>query len=123
MRRHPPSSTLTYTLVPYATLFRSRYVGDILAERQLAVHGKIGERLILVELIGERRPRFIELLEVRLGPPVAQRAGRIERRAVVVETVARSEEHTSELQSLMRISYAVLCLKKKKKDNNSISNT
>src|SRR3546814_19812119 len=88
MRRHPPSSTLTYTLVPYATLFRSRYVGDILAERQRAVHGKIGERLILVELIGERRPRFIELLEVRLGPPVAQRAGRIERRAVVVETVA-----------------------------------
>src|SRR3546814_2263606 len=83
---------------------KSRDVGDILTQRQLAVHREIGERLVAVVLRGERRSRFLELLEVGGGPPVAQRAGRVERGAIIVEAVAdlRSEEHTSELQSLMR---------------------
>src|SRR3546814_5355015 len=59
---------------------KPRDVGDILPQRQLAVHREVRERLILVELVGKRRPRFLELLEIRRSPPVAQRTGRIERR-------------------------------------------
>src|SRR3546814_5504509 len=63
---------------------------------------------VLAELLGERQQR---LHEARL-----QQALRLRR--IVAEDTVRSEEHTSELQSLMRISYAVFCLKKKKKQNN-----
>src|SRR3546814_8560817 len=67
---------------------KSRYVGDILTQRQLAVHREIGERLVAVVLRGERRSRFLELLEVGSGPPVAQRAGRVDRGALIVAAVA-----------------------------------
>src|SRR3546814_3879095 len=91
MIRRPPRSTRTDTLFPYTTLFRSLH---------------------------DARPR-----------PSAARAYRTDREAIgpssdaphpgqPVWGLARSEEHTSELQSLMRISYAVFCLKKKKRSNN-----
>src|SRR3546814_6196288 len=85
MIRRPPSSTRTDTLFPYTTLFRPGYVVDNKAE-PAEQH--------LVALTGESLRYQIEKF-VRSG-------------------AARSEEHTSELQSLMRISYAVFCLKKKK---------
>src|SRR3546814_3380188 len=103
MIRRPPISTRTDTLFPYTTLCRSvpgRRIHD-------GVHGRL-ERLhripparglggfaggllgVRVQALGRRRPRSDDRLP------------------------QRSEEHTSELQSLMRISYAVFCLKKKK---------
>src|SRR3546814_11579234 len=84
MIRRPPRSTRTDTLFPYTTLFRSPVVVDAL-------------------VAGEDR-RFYEHGGVDV-PGVIRAA---------IGNVSRSEEHRSELQSLMRISYAVFCLKKKK---------
>src|SRR3546814_1327932 len=90
MIRRPPRSTRTDTLFPYTTLFRSagRTRGD---GRPVQGHGD---------------PRF-----GLATPRGLRRTGRLRM------TTVRSEEHTSELQSLMRISYAVFCLKKKKRRN------
>src|SRR3546814_1321124 len=85
MIRRPPRSTRTDTLFPYTTLFRS---GIGMVERHLGWHA--------VRITVDRP----EGLWIHRMDGVAQRS--------------RSEEHTSELQSLMRISYAVFCLKKKK---------
>src|SRR3546814_2079037 len=96
MIRRPPRSTRTDTLFPYTTLFRSRDY----PVRQ--THP--GTRL---------QPRG----DQRTSPPLRWRTGRLRRSAETrpeEDRRARSEEHTSELQSLMRISYAVFCLKKKK---------
>src|SRR3546814_3083078 len=91
MLRRPPRSTRTDTLFPYTTLFRSPLVGRERCARQPA--GEAGERASdRIQHVDERG-----VAAGRLGEP-------------------RSEEHTSELQSLMRISYAVFCLKKKKKE-------
>src|SRR3546814_7868983 len=97
MLRRPPSSTRTDTLFPYTTLFRSRdaFV-DAGAAARLAGQGLVvagGDRLAVTAA-------GILLLDSILSE--------------------RSEEHTSELQSLMRISYAVFCLKKK---NTASTNT
>src|SRR3546814_14294124 len=88
--RRPPRSTRTDTLFPYTTLFRSR--GRVRVDGDADVRRRAGAGA----LGKERRPG-------RGGPRAADRA-----------PDARSEEHTSELQSLMRNSYAVFCLKKKK---------
>src|SRR3546814_4412050 len=95
MIRRPPRSTRTDTLFPYTTLFRSRRPGD-------------GDELALLHVQVERtqRVRFDQFGAVDLGD-----LAHVEHRDVPVRR--RSEEHTSELQSLMRISYAVFCLKKK----------
>src|SRR3546814_2237782 len=74
---------------------------------------KLGDTVHLSSLV---LPKGVEIPQLKLGPDhdvaiVVARQGRVE----VEETPVRSEEHTSELQSLMRISYAVFCLKKKKK--------
>src|SRR3546814_1421960 len=90
MIRRPPRSTRTDTLFPYTTLFRSS-----------APDG--GSR----RLAGVKR-RCARGLRCAAEPAACGRWLRLENRR------ARSEEHTSELQSLMRISYAVFCLKKKK---------
>src|SRR3546814_3604315 len=106
MIRRPPRSTRTDTLFPYTTLFRS---GDAYAGLQRAgkegVEGGIGSRVG----IGGFRKDHAELRRDRVDQPL------LEPRVVGVGQ-ARSEEHTSELQSLMRISYAVFCLKKKTKE-------
>src|SRR3546814_5231229 len=87
MIRRPPRSTRTDTLFPYTTLFRSQ--GRV-ADSTLG-HGASSPPRLIWRTRGSTRS----------GPrPIASR---------------RSEEHTSELQSLMRISYAVFCLKKKNK--------
>src|SRR3546814_7552406 len=93
MIRRPPRSTRTDTLFPYTTLFRS-YVRPYL---RLAAADR--HRCALPR----SWPRRV---------PAEARFRRVHRRPRRV--AARSEEHTSELQSLMRISYAVFCLKKKK---------
>src|SRR3546814_5480411 len=102
MIRRPPRSTRTDTLCPYTTLFRSgryRYgqqgAGPGRDKRQAP--GPPGAQAIPQGLV--------------FHPPPRQRKGT----APVRSAVLRSEEHTSELQSLMRISYAVFCLKKKNK--------
>src|SRR3546814_8213159 len=96
MIRRPPRSTRTDTLFPYTTLFRSH-------RRNLGRHhhghghgGTVGGVRVRHRGMDQRRPRC----------------------ALGVDR--RSEEHTSELQSLMRTSYAVFCLKKKKKTLHTI---
>src|SRR3546814_15198718 len=94
MIRRPPRSTRTDTLFPYTTLFRS-------------AQARIGKQRVL-----DLEQHAIEIERRRRGQMDARHArdiGEFVRR----EGVERSEEHTSELQSLMRISYAVFCLKKK----------
>src|SRR3546814_5934706 len=93
MIRRPPRSTRTDTLFPYTTLFRSAL--DIAAQP-----------IEIVRRLGGQHAAH---------PP--DRRGR--RRQPVPRHRPRSEEHTSELQSLMRISYAVFCLKKKTSTKNS----
>src|SRR3546814_7456552 len=97
MIRRPPRSTRTDTLFPYTTLFRSR-LGLPLRLAGIRAH--------------PRRIRPVALADPAAG---AQR-GR-QRDPAGDRRADRSEEHTSELQSLMRISYAVFCLKKKTKQN------
>src|SRR3546814_5039381 len=104
MLRRPPRSTRTDTLFPYPTLFRS-LVREQNQPEQRAQSGEItGEPLdnnVYIPL-STARSRFGEIIMRRTS-------GSFE-----VEEVERSEEHTSALQSLMRISYAVFCLTKKK---------
>src|SRR3546814_3804380 len=88
MIRRPPRSTRTDTLFPYTTLFRSRPSGLLQGSGQC------------------RSPPIQGLFGSLPDGPFQHRFG----------AMGRSEEHTSELQSLMRISYAVFCLKKKKKN-------
>src|SRR3546814_13854785 len=87
MIRRPPRSTRTDTLLPYTTLFRSPFM------RAIALRA-----LGLALGLNDRHAEGVEALSEAL-PMVTQ---------------GRSEEHTSELQSLMRISYAVFCLEKKR---------
>src|SRR3546814_3495769 len=100
MKRRPPRSTRTDTLFPYTTLFRSHRAGDMATCAGLATARQ--------DEILQRRQVFVERIEVMFEPVDI---GIVDRR---MAGDARSEEHTSELQSLMRISYAVFCLNKKK---------
>src|SRR3546814_8407150 len=114
MIRRPPRSTRTDTPVPYTTLFRSVRVADprVLVEAAAGAGSHLprgrprgsGHPAVAVARRGARRVRP-HLVHAPSGP-----AGGLEGARLM-----RSEEHTSELQSLMRISYAVFCLKKKKK--------
>src|SRR3546814_4259112 len=93
MIRRPPRSTRTDTLFPYTTLFRSRpNVCESCADERAGPHACRGAG----------------------GHAGIQCGRRTRARGVEPAGHHRSEEHTSELQSLMRISYAVFCLKKKK---------
>src|SRR3546814_13652306 len=94
MIRRPPRSTRTDTLFPYTTLFRSSV--------------RSGSKS---DFLGVRRRAEAEPDLLKLGSGFVFYALMDELEKL------RSEEHTSELQSLMRISYAVFCLKKKKKRN------
>src|SRR3546814_8907334 len=96
MIRRPPRSTRTDTLFPYTTLFRSwpLFVPFSAADRQL------------IEQARFRTDRETVSKKIRL-PTIEIKVACFE------QVLRRSEEHTSELQSLMRISYAVFCLKKK----------
>src|SRR3546814_5684741 len=116
MIRRPPISTRTDTLFPYTTLFRSRTrLGLARGQRllgfgQLAVLERDQLLLVLLQLFQLGHAR-LEILHFG----VARRQGFLGLLQFLQHVaLARSEEHTSELQSLMRISYAVFCLKKKK---------
>src|SRR3546814_8927537 len=108
MIRPPPRATLTDTLVPYTTLSRS--LGsqltrrlDVVAELEPVLPGAHDGRELgvpLVELLGQS----LVSVGLRLREPLFH--------ICVLGREPRSEEHTSDLQSLMRISYAVFCLKK-----------
>src|SRR3546814_3474803 len=133
MIRRPPRSTRTDTLVPYTTRFRSHAVrlhaavAAALADRlvdehpavrilhrpALAAAALLGGTGLVVDQHGDaRRLAQLALHLVEVFAVVDPRAVRPE---VAGRILVRSEEHTSELQSLMRISYAVFCLKKKKR--------
>src|SRR3546814_8566907 len=109
MLRRPPRSTRTDTLFPYTTRFRS----DARRERadRHRVERQAGNRFggFPRRFIGRRCVRK-DMLDVDM-----RQAGEQAGPAARARADFRSEEHTSELQSLMRISYAVFCLKKKKK--------
>src|SRR3546814_8921320 len=103
MTRRPPRSTLTDTLFPYTTLFRSKASALPDSER-------IGHlRARRLDHPRHRDHRLVENIPADLARIGGVLAG--------MAAGTRSEEHTSELQSLMRISYAVFCLKKKNKKN------
>src|SRR3546814_9700120 len=97
MLRRPPISTRTDTLLPYTPLFRSG-VGQGVGELRVVVVGEVG---LAVE--PERHPQ----------PQARQHQQLVEEGAGRRVAVGRSDEHTYELQSLMRTSYAVFSLKKK----------
>src|SRR3546814_10493160 len=104
MIRRPPRSTRTDTLLPYTTLFRS---GADRRRIPALLRALPEERARSLAKEGRRRLPAGTALALRPAQP--RRGPRRSRRAR-----GRSEEHTSELKSLMRISYAALCLKKKK---------
>src|SRR3546814_7234254 len=104
MIQRPPRSTRTDTLFPYTTLFRSLApapVGFAVAASPRTGSASIGTYINMARMVGR-------LVAAILG-------GRCAR-------LLRSEEHTSELQSLMRNSYAVFCLKKKNTQMRQITN-
>src|SRR3546814_8492835 len=103
MIRRPPRSTRTDTLFPYTTLFRSSEQSD-------------PERLQRAKFMCLSSPANIATMQWSIGlerNPVFGASRQLMRNRLN-RLQTRSEEHTSELQSLMRISYAVFCLKKKK---------
>src|SRR3546814_1989859 len=104
MIRRPPRSTRTDTLFPYTTLFRSLL-------QPLADGAKLLGKEDLIPAAADKPVFFFAPLVVFVTAICSV--------AVIPFGEQRSEEHTSELQSLMRISYAVFCLKKKKKNTNN----
>src|SRR3546814_6069847 len=124
MIRRPPRPTRTDPLFPYTTLFRSALeqharVDDLRPLAERAGGDAIGAGFAAEGRLGDRQPDHrparhpVDPVDYAVGPGFEQegRARRARR---------RSEEHTSELQSLMRISYAVFCLKKKQKTPTNI---
>src|SRR3546814_10556206 len=102
MIRRPPRSTRTDTLFPYTTLFRSLVLlGSVAIKRPMFV-------VVLRSMMKGKPPEETVKLQRLLDDP-----RRLTRMTLIIGLLGRSEEHTSELQSLMRISYAVFCLKKK----------
>src|SRR3546814_9455302 len=111
MRRRPPRSTRTDTLFPYTTLFRSVRRPQRVDPGEPAAAGALG-----IRLCAGRRQRGSPPAGLPAPARLAGRTFRLTRSATQFPRTfesMRSEEHTSELQSLMRISYAVFCLKKK----------
>src|SRR3546814_5875667 len=114
MIRRPPRSTRTDTLFPYTTLFRSaRYLERELDRLVLRDHSEpeLGHWLRSFATGSRMMSRVTITRSVKPGRIVSV-GGTPSWRSTTCRPV-RSEEHTSELQSLMRISYAVFCLKKK----------
>src|SRR3546814_9939185 len=121
MIRRPPRSTRTDTLFPYTTLFRSKFW---LADFK-GCHSALDGRLSAVRQpclslprsirpIGKDHISAVSVILAGNEPPIS---------IYPFPALGRSEEHTSELQSLMRISYAVFCLKKKKNQHTPNINT
>src|SRR3546814_1633562 len=121
MIRRPPRSTRTDSLFPDTTLFRSHF--RLIGVENPAHREEMLERFLLqcphhlmrlVDRLGDARSIAMLGFDRLREPDVGGAHLEFERLAATGEVGFRSEEHTSELQSLMRISYAVFCLKKKK---------
>src|SRR3546814_1863025 len=122
MIRRPPRSTRTDTLLPYTTLFRSlSHGGPIRFQTELRwIMGQLGDARNLDALLarffdarsGHAGPLLDRMLVVHEAAYAQANAAITSHRMnqLVAEMTVRSEEHTSELQSLMRNSYAVFCL-------------
>src|SRR3546814_2903925 len=141
MIRSPPWSTRTSTLFPYPTRFRSQAVVDRRPALGIIGGGQYARRLVedeqpcgrrrLHRLVVDRyafqriekRGRCFHRLAVDRDPAVGDHPFDLAARGNAGARKQRSEEHTSELQSLMRISYAVFCLKKKKTKKNKTQAT
>src|SRR3546814_1431918 len=113
MIRRPPRSTRTDTLFPYTTLFRAFVI------KEATGHFDLAYRVNVMGLYGRSlAKRAIQLSPQEPGAGAIVDFVRcsylgLDNHPSIVRGAVRSEEHTSELQSLMRISYAVFCLKKK----------
>src|SRR3546814_1176271 len=111
MIRRPPRSTRTYTLFPYTTLFRSSMLG-------LKTFCAAPPKRIAIIGTGKQASGHVQAIAALFSDIDLYIVGRTEEKAAKFIAdhqdlpLRRSEEHTSELQSLMRISYAVFCLKK-----------
>src|SRR3546814_8456089 len=125
MIRLPPRSKRTDTLFPYTTLFRSTALCRVQRDRRLRLsafrrnHDERGDQATSHIALGsapphhERNRQWLMMCVRRPMRPCPTRWRGCDGRIAHIAPSARSEEHTSELQSLMRISYAVFCLKKK----------
>src|SRR3546814_3696601 len=125
MRRRTPRSTRTDTLLPYTTLFRSRWIAPpatssfsvsvVLPASGWEMIAKVrrGEGVIGILKTSCRTCSGIHCAADADSAAYAQRRTPEQVRGAGRATAPRSEEHTSELQSLMRTSYAVFCLEKK----------
>src|SRR3546814_6416130 len=112
MRRRPPRTTLTDSLFPDTTLLRSAATLVIPATVARMLTSSFSRMLWLATAIGTSTG-FLGMnlsyhLDIQSGPTI-----------VLIGASMRSDEHTSELQSLMRISYAVFCLKQNTKNNHT----
>src|SRR3546814_9157096 len=110
MIRQPPRSTRTDTRCPYTTLFRSLDAKDAGALTRLGAE----TYLPLLRATGPFDQAIADLRAFDATSALSARIDALEAIAAPIRDRVRSEEHTSELQSLMRNSYAVFCLKKKK---------
>src|SRR3546814_4724071 len=127
MIRRPPRSTRTDTLFPYTTLFRSNGVDKCRSHplnEEMTVFKALDEKTLVAGQIAPADLAAAKALGVTTvinnrpdgEAPDQPRGSEIAEAAQAAGLGYRSEEHTSELQSLMRISYAVFCLKKKQKN-------
>src|SRR3546814_8319464 len=106
--RRPPRATRTDTLFPYTTLFRSVHLGwNVAGAAAIDVGSSTGG---FTDVLLNRGVRCVHAVDSGTN----QLAWKLRQDDRVIVHEQRSEEHTSELQSLMRTSYAVFCLKKKK---------
>src|SRR3546814_6145450 len=126
MIRGPPRSTRTDPLFPYTTLFRSHQRSD--ANRRTGHRSSLLRAISFTRLFRARTRKSVQARLADRGPGgTASRKGQLlhqdhrdlERADRGDARPRRSEEHTSELQSIMRISYAVFCLKKKNTEYNT----
>src|SRR3546814_1143024 len=111
MSRRPPSSTRTDTRFPCPTLFRSLSSVPAHELGARAVTAALGRAGVPGDDVGE-----VVMGCIAQNGPDAYNARRVALAAGLHPRIPRSEEHTSELQSLMRLSYAVFCLKKKTRE-------
>src|SRR3546814_2309873 len=112
MLRRPPRFTRTDTLFPYTPLFRSAQLQAFALDR---VETRADDAFGGAAADVDHQPQVAGLGRLRMGDPEVDQA------RLLAAGDDRSEEHTSELQSLMRISYAVFCLKKKKYNKTNIN--
>src|SRR3546814_10469605 len=125
MIRRPPRSTRTDTLFPYTTLFRSAGRMDLFKARARDLAGGLEAELsVALDVMFPIHVFARAVKDFEATFPFTPLRVYVEALGAVIPPVTdgrRSEEHTSELQSLMRISYAVFCLNKKKITENNYS--